>query len=154
MIAVTLISIIILAIIFTLRMALVKQENNTDSFNAAKQTVMLISDTLSSQMQHSSAILASWTNTNVTFALDNGVVFTFSQNRNHSSLWDMIYQRADGSTVNLGTVGFCWENPPLLPSPATVHQVVLTFWQTYGDDTGHNRTFVLTSGYHDSLVLK
>ncbi|WP_018131350.1 PilW family protein [Effusibacillus pohliae] len=146
------ISLMLLGILFTLVLSLLKQQNGTTNYNAAKQTVLLISDTLSAKVKEATVVNADWTAASFNFQLDTGNVFTMTQNAADPSLWDVVVQDTSGNRVALGSVGFCWENRPQVSPANSLNHLVFTFWQTYVDDTGKTQRYILTAGYHTSVV--
>ena len=143
----------IVGLVFLVPQLFQQQNNYNDSFNSAKNKILLITNTMIERVEKANLVTIGGTST-VTITL-NGTAkdstqrderFKFVQKTGPENyLYDVSYTDSSGNIRSLGTVGFYLEN-------YSNNYFIITLWAPYNQSNSAEEKFIVSQGFHTSVI--
>lgn len=143
----------IIGLVFLLPQVFQQQNKYNESFNAAKNKILIITNSMIERVEHADSVTIDDTSS-VTITL-NGTAknstlenekFKFVQKQSPEEyLYEVSYIDSFGNVQTLGTVGFNLES-------YSSNQFIATFWTPYNHSNSTEEKFIVTQGFHTSVI--
>jgi prepilin-type N-terminal cleavage/methylation domain-containing protein len=135
-------------IIFLVTSVFQEQNDYNESYNTAKNKVLLITNTLIERLEKAERVEIDETSNTITLihgAEKEKVKFLQNSGLNHY-LYEVSYTDSSGNSRSLGTVGYHLE------TPYSDTFFILTLWAPYKQTNSTEGKFIVTQGFHTSVV--